>query len=253
VLLAGEPGSGKSVAVSMLVATAALDPSARLYLFDGALVELAPWRHCAEVFVGDDPNHALQVLEGLRGELAARLRLLQQRDRRKVEADDAERLGLLVLVVDELAFYLNTGDRTRDAKLAEVLRDLVARGRKTGIIVLAATQKPSNEVIPTKIRDMFSFRWAFRCTTPQMSDTILGAGWASAGYSAHTIDAAHRGVGLLLAEGNLPRRLRTYYLTDAHLAGLADQAAAIRRPAATVPLPIPSHEDDQAASEGEVA
>ncbi|MGZ4619464.1 MAG: hypothetical protein ACXV3F_12265 [Frankiaceae bacterium] len=43
VLLGGEPGAGKSASLSLLVATAALDPTVRLHLFDGKLVELAAW------------------------------------------------------------------------------------------------------------------------------------------------------------------------------------------------------------------
>ncbi|MGH8902395.1 MAG: FtsK/SpoIIIE domain-containing protein [Egibacteraceae bacterium] len=40
-LLGGEPGAGKSVAQSMLIATAALDPDVDLWLLDGKRVELA--------------------------------------------------------------------------------------------------------------------------------------------------------------------------------------------------------------------
>jgi hypothetical protein len=65
-----------------------------------------------------------------------------------------------------------------------------------GVIFLAATQKPSGDTIPTYLRDLFAFGWGFRCTTPQMSDTILGAGWSTAGYTASTIDAAHRAWGI---------------------------------------------------------
>ena len=43
VLIGGEPGAGKSVALSTLVAAAALDPDARIWLLDGKLVELAAW------------------------------------------------------------------------------------------------------------------------------------------------------------------------------------------------------------------
>ncbi len=64
------------------------------------------------------------------------------------------------------------------------MRDLVARGRAAGIIVVAATQKPSADVIPTSLRDLFGFRCALRCNTPQASDTILGQGWASLGFDA---------------------------------------------------------------------
>ena len=41
VLVGGEPGAGKSVALSLLVAAGALDPGARVWLLDGKLVELA--------------------------------------------------------------------------------------------------------------------------------------------------------------------------------------------------------------------
>jgi hypothetical protein len=47
-----------------------------------------------------------------------------------------------------------------------------------------------------------------------MSDTILGAGWSTAGATASSIDAAHRGIGYLLHEGGEPVRMRTFYLTD---------------------------------------
>ena len=46
-LLGGEPGAGKSNALSLVVATAALDPSVELWCFDGKLVELAAWRDSA--------------------------------------------------------------------------------------------------------------------------------------------------------------------------------------------------------------
>jgi S-DNA-T family DNA segregation ATPase FtsK/SpoIIIE len=95
-------------------------------------------------------------------------------------------------------------------------------------VVLAATQKPASDVIPTSLRDLFGFRWAFRCSTPQASDTILGSGWASQGYSAASIDAANRGVGYLLHEGGTPVRMRACYLADEDLSVLAARAEALR-------------------------
>jgi hypothetical protein len=71
--------------------------------------------------------------------------------------------------------------------------------------------------------------WAFRCSTRDASDTILGAGWATLGYTAATIAGDQRGVGFLLAEGQVPVRLRSYYLSDADLARLAKRAADLRQ------------------------
>jgi S-DNA-T family DNA segregation ATPase FtsK/SpoIIIE len=86
-------------------------------------------------------------------------------------------------------------------------------------------------VVPTYLRDLFGFRWALRCSTPDASDTILGRGWAAQGYSAAQVDATARGVGLLLQEGGVPVRLRACYLDDLELAELARRAEALRRPA----------------------
>lgn len=251
VLLGGEPGAGKSGALSLLVATAALDPTVQLHLFDGKLVELATWAGCATHAVGTDTETANLVLRALVQEMDARYLTLLANRARKVTPDQG--LPLHVIVVDELAHYLLAPDRKCRTEFAELMRDLVARGRAAGMIVLAATQKPSHDVIPTALRDLFGFRWAMRCATPQASDTVLGATAASSGYSASDIDAAHRGVGYLLHEGGVPVRLRSHYLDDEVLAAIAGRAEWLRKGGANperyeddearpVPLQAPRHQ-----------
>jgi len=96
------------------------------------------------------------------------------------------------------------------------------------MIVIAATQKPSNDIVPTYVRDLFSFRMALRCTTPEASDTILGQGWAKEGFSASTLDPTSRGVGYLLAEGAVPGQDPHPLLDDTAISELAQLAAARR-------------------------
>ena len=225
-LIGGEPGAGKSVALTTLVAAAALDRTCSLSLFDAKEVELIAWRDVAESFVGPSLSDAVAALEDLHETLAARYRDLVATRRRKV--NPGEGTGLQVVVIDELAYYLRGGEKAQRDRFAELLRDLVARGRAAGIIVIAATQKPSHEIVPTWIRDLFSYRLALRCTSPEASDTILGQGWATQGYNASGIDSSRRGVGYLLAEGGLPRMLRCAHLTDADVAALASRAREVR-------------------------
>jgi len=168
------------------------------------------------------------VLRELQVEMDDRYLALLANKARKVTPDAG--LPLHVLVIDELAHYLLAPDRKERAEFAELLRDLVARGRAAGLIVIASTQKPSHDVIPTALRDLFGFQWALRCNTPQASDTVLGSGWASLGYSAADVDAAHRGVGYLLHEGGKPVRLRSHHLDDDTISALASQAEALRHP-----------------------
>jgi len=226
VLVGGEPGAGKSVALSLLVAAGALDPAVRVWLLDGKLVELAAWAPVAERVVGPDGEQACELLRELQAEMDARYRELLARGLRKVRREDG--LPLHLVVVDELAFYLSLPDRKLKAEFAELLRDLVARGRAAGVIVVAATQKPGADVVPTALRDLFGFRLALRCNTPQASDTILGQGWASAGFDASTVAGGQRGVGLLLAEEERPVRLRTFHLSDEQVAAISERAAGRR-------------------------
>ena len=60
---------------------------------------------------------------------------------------------------------------------------------------------------------------------------ILGPGWASRGYTAADIDPTARGIGWLIAEGGMPRRMRPAYLDDDQVRELAGVASQRRRPA----------------------
>jgi S-DNA-T family DNA segregation ATPase FtsK/SpoIIIE len=82
--------------------------------------------------------------------------------------------------------------------------------------------------VPTALRDLFGFRLALRCNTPQASDTILGQGWATLGHNAAAITPGQRGVGVLLAEDGSPVRLRGFYIGDCDVDELAARAAALR-------------------------
>ena len=235
-LLGGEPGAGKSVAQSLLIATAALDPQTDLWLLDGKRVELAVWRDCARAFVGPNVNEAIDVLRTLQQEMETRYELLLDQRRRKVLGDG---LRLHLVGCDELAFYTSGGERKAREEFNGLSTDLIRRGRAAGIIWIGATQKPSSDVVPTSLRDLVGYRWALRCSTRAASDTILGAGMATAGFTASDIAGDQRGVGLLIAEGELPVRLRSYYLSDADLDMLAARARALRgEGAAVIPLDV---------------
>src|SRR6266508_1696349 len=227
ILLAGEPGSGKSVALNDIVAHGALSTDVDLWLIDGKLVELLPWAPIVDRFVGNDVRQALRTLRALQVELEDRYDILARSGSRKISKTDG--LRAIMLVIDELAYFsVTVGTKDTKEEFITLVRDLVARGRAAGIIVVAATQRPSADIIPTSLRDLFSYRLAFRCTTDSSSDIILGVGWASEGYSAKRIAPEDRGVGLLLAEGGIPGRLKTAYLTDDEIRTLVAKAAYLR-------------------------
>jgi DNA segregation ATPase FtsK/SpoIIIE, S-DNA-T family len=229
IILAGEPGAGKSVGLANIVAHGALSyTDCRLTLIDGALVELGVWRSCADEFVGPDINHAISVIEAQQQAITDCCEMLLGTGRRKIVKGDGEPVNLTV--IDELAYYSATvGTKAEREKFNTTLRDCSARGRKCAYRYVIATQRPSTDIVPSSLRDLFGYRWAFRCATDDSSDVVLGKGAAKAGYTAATIADEARGVGLLRAEGKrIPRRVKAAYLTDADIARIAARAAILR-------------------------
>jgi DNA segregation ATPase FtsK/SpoIIIE, S-DNA-T family len=226
-LVGGEPGAGKSVAMQLIVAHAALSADCHLILVDGKRVELGLWRDCAERFIGPSIDEAIDTLHWLQGQIDERTEWLLDHKMRKLTPG----LGwpFYLMAIDEIAYYSATvGTSIQQKEFNACNRDVVARGRAPGIIPVEATQRPSADIIPTSLRDLFGYRWAFRCSTEASSDTILGHGWANAGYCATDIDPKARGVGWLRAEDGIPRRVKAAYLTDEQIIELAAFAATAR-------------------------
>jgi S-DNA-T family DNA segregation ATPase FtsK/SpoIIIE len=238
ILVGGEPGAGKSALLNLIVAHAALSLDCRLCLLDGKQVELGQWANCADVFVGPDLDRAIGTLRRVQTVMDNRYTYLRALARRKVRRDD--RFRPILLAVDEIAYYSATaGDKKTQEQFSALLRDLVARGRAVGVIVVAATQRPSSDIIPTSLRDLFAWRFAGRCTTDVSSDIVLGHGWAARGWSSNTISPTNPGAGLLIAEGGIPQLVKTAYLSDDDCAHIAEYATALRV-TATHPSRVPA-------------
>jgi S-DNA-T family DNA segregation ATPase FtsK/SpoIIIE len=227
ILMGGEPGSGKSTLLNDVVAHAALSLDCRLCLLDGKQVELGLWEECADIFVGPDIAEALRTLQRVQTVMDKRYRFLKAQRRRKIARGDG--LNAILVAVDEIAYFsATTGDRKTQEQFSALLRDLVARGRAVGIVVAAATQRPSSDIIPTSLRDLFAWRFAGRCTTDVSSDIVLGHGWAARGFTANSIAPTNPGAGYLIAEGGVPQLVKAAYLTDEEIRAIAAHAKQLR-------------------------
>jgi S-DNA-T family DNA segregation ATPase FtsK/SpoIIIE len=233
-LIAGEPGGGKSALINLAASTAALADNTRMVLFDAKWVELGPYMDVADEFIGDDIDKGIEVLRRLLTVARNRYLWILAQRRRKVRREDL--LTVIVTIIDELAMFSTVlGTKAQQEEFEGLLRGLVSLGRACGMPVIAATQRTSWDIIPASLRDLFGYRCAFRCTTNGSSDVILGQGWADLGYSATDIDPDNRGAAWLLADGGIPRRIKSAYLTDEQIYQIADYAAWLRRPSGITP------------------
>ncbi|PSK95797.1 FtsK/SpoIIIE family protein [Haloactinopolyspora alba] len=225
VLIAGESGSGKSNVLSMITAAAALDPCVSLWGLDGKITELPGWRPRMTAYVDSNPEAALALLDDLRRTMARRQRILRERRHRNVQRGDD--LGLIVLVIDELArFTLETTAETGQ-KFMTALLDILQVGRSVGVIVVADTQRPSANLLTGDMRAGFTYRLAMRMSDGDGSRMALGDG---AGVNAATIDPERRGLGYLAAGTARPRLMRAFFVPDDDLATLTDTAAKVPAP-----------------------
>ena len=163
-LLGGEPGAGKSSGLNLITAHGALSHDCKLILVDGKQVELGPWRACADMFIGPSIKDAIDAFEAFQAIMNTRYDDLLAAGRRKITRESGEHVYLIV--IDEYAYFSATVGTKKDREdFAALTRDLVARGRAAGVIIILATQRPSHQVIDPSMRDLFGYRWAFRCTT----------------------------------------------------------------------------------------
>jgi DNA segregation ATPase FtsK/SpoIIIE, S-DNA-T family len=226
-LCGGVPDSGKSNGAAQVIAHAALCPDVRMWFLDGKWVELGFWQPLAERFVGPVLPDAIDTLTELCGRLDERYEWLLSTGRRKLTP--AESAGWDLVVVDELSLYTATyGTPAEQKEFSRLLRDIVSRGRAACMPVVASAQRPSSDVVPTSLRDLFAYRWAFRCTTPASSDVVLYDGLATAGYDASQLDPDAAGVGYLLAHGGVPLRIKSAYLPDDDIATIVRAGLHVR-------------------------
>ncbi len=185
---------------------------------DGKKVELGLWRALrATRFIGPSIDEAIETMQWLQGKIDERLDWLLDHSLRKITSDMG--LPVYLVAVDEIAYYSATaGNRypAEEIQRAEPRhrgpRPRPRRHRRRGDP--AALARTSSR---RRLRDLFGYRWAFRCSTEASSDTILGHGWASKGYTAEDIDPQARGVSWLRAEDGIPRRVKAAYLSDADI------------------------------------
>jgi S-DNA-T family DNA segregation ATPase FtsK/SpoIIIE len=250
-LLAGETGSGKSVELAKILAWLSLAHDVeRVWLADGGELDTDVWKDAVHAYVGASRLRLVRMLQDVHKSMERKKDLMLAQGKKKVGPGDP----VEAVVIDELPFFINAADAT-EAKLAkkayELLRDLVARGRKYGFIVCVVAQKPTDKTIPSDLRDLLSYRWSGRALTWQASDVALGPGMAKAGYDASEIREDQKGVGILDSTGARPCRSKGYYLDDEGVEQVARRAAARRaQPGEDRWTPDDEPEGESAAGDG---
>ncbi len=221
-LIAGSTGSGKSVAINVLIASLLyrhLPTTLRFLLIDPKMVELTPYEGIPHLVrpVVTSPEEAAGVLQGAVAHMERRYRLMSQVGARnleqynaKMEREGGETLPYLVIVVDELADLMMTAPKEVESA---ILR-LAQMARATGMHLILATQRPSVDILTSLIKVNIPARLAFAVSSGFDSRTILDTQGAE--------KLIGQGDALFYQPGlTKPVRLQVPYLSEEEVARLA--------------------------------
>lgn len=167
-LIAGATGSGKSVVINGLIHEALIQsfPSeAGLMLVDPKRVELNIYRnipHC--IAYSSEPSEHSELLNRALRIIDQRYQQLAAEGKRKWEG------GQIYVIIDELADLMLTDKKT----VQPLLQRIAQIGRAAGVHLIAATQCPLVQVIPTPIKCNFDSRVALRTRSASDSRNIIG-------------------------------------------------------------------------------
>jgi DNA segregation ATPase FtsK/SpoIIIE, S-DNA-T family len=242
-VIGAAPGQGKTGAVRVLNCGAALDPVCDLWIHELAgKGDLEPLAQVCHRYVSGLDDEAIAYVAAsarlLRKELDRRSAAFKKLPRearpdgkltRDLAAQRSLRLRPVLATFDEIQnaiMHPQFGQQIVD-DLAYVER----LGRAYGIMLVLATQRPDNEALPPKIRDLATVRFCLKVPDQVSNDMILGTGAYKAGYRASEfrpkIDA---GLGWFKGEGD-PQAVRTHYLDLNDTARIAARARAMREAA----------------------
>jgi S-DNA-T family DNA segregation ATPase FtsK/SpoIIIE len=116
----------------------------------------------------------------------------------------------------------------------EKLARLARRGPAAGFILNAASQRPDTESVPTKLREIITYRYCTQVVDRTSFDMVLGKGKAGEGADASILSEDHKGVGVLVTGPGSFEIVRCDYMDLPTFATLCTHGRALRVAAGTL-------------------
>lgn len=185
-LIAGATGSGKSVAINVIITSILLKAKphqVKMLMIDPKKVELSVYNGIPHLLspVVSDPKKAARALAKVVAEMERRYELFASFGIRNIDgyndqlktSDDQDGnhpyLPLILVIVDELADLMMTVSKEVEDSIVRIAQ----MGRAAGIHMILATQRPSVDVITGLIKANVPSRIAFAVSSGVDSRTII--------------------------------------------------------------------------------
>lgn len=226
-LIAGQTGSGKSVAVNTLISTLISKKSeneVKFIMIDPKMVELMPYNDIPHLLVPViiDSQQAAIALKWAVNEMENRYRKLMENGVRNIKKYNnlsyVEKMPYIVIIIDELADLMMVAAGSVEESIARIAQ----KARAVGIHLVVATQRPSTDVITGMIKANLPSRISFALRSQIDSRTILDTAGAE--------KLLGQGDMLLLANGSSKlERIQGAYISDDEVKNLTDTLKSARK------------------------
>ncbi len=219
-LIAGQTGSGKSVAINSFVCSILFRASpaeVKFILVDPKRVELTGYNSIPHLLtpVIVDPEKVVSALKWTMAEMDRRYKLFAQVGARNIEGFNElsgfQALPYIVLIVDELADIMLFAP----SEVENAITRIAQMSRATGIHLILATQRPSVDIITGLIKANIPARVAFAVASQVDSRVILDVPGAE--------KLLGRGDMLFIPPDQAkPTRIQGTYVSDSEIAKVID-------------------------------
>lgn len=217
-LIAGATGSGKTVMLHSIISSLVMDytpDDVKFVLIDPAMVGLSKYRDIPHLMapVVTDKTQAGAVLSGIVIEMERRLKVLLAADNENIDEYNQgksakAKMPYLVVVSDEMNAMILCDKKGVEPPLIR----LTAEGRKTGIHVILATQRPTRETVHGQIDINVTGRICFAVPDHEQSLVVLGETGGE--------DLRGNGDGLFQESGCVPIRFQASFVEKAEIAAM---------------------------------
>jgi S-DNA-T family DNA segregation ATPase FtsK/SpoIIIE len=208
ILIGGNPGSGKSVAMRVILAGLAASRNVCLVGIDPKHAELSMWRpRFNRLVLGNEVGPTVTLLNELLEEIQRRAQYLAVTQTATLQPTGTN--PWIILVIDEWAEIGASGDVKQRAHINGLLRRYLSLGRAVGCTAVLVTQRPTNDSIDVGTRALTTHRFALKCGDRHQAEAILGVG----AFSSDQLLSALPGRALW-SDGGQAKAVQFFNLTD---------------------------------------
>lgn len=170
-LVAGTTGSGKSILLHNIINNLLISCSNfQIALIDPKRIEFSYYDKISQLFapIAKDTNSSIALLNELIDEMERRFEILEKNNCRNISEYKGE-MKYIVVIIDELADLMMSSEFLAQDKICR----LAQKSRACGIHIIAATQRPSADVVTGLIKANFPVRISGQVSSAIDSRVVL--------------------------------------------------------------------------------